>query len=217
MLSSLIWSDNCEESFKQLKKKLVSAPLLALLESGKEITIYSDASMKGLDCVLMQEDRVIAYAFRQLKPHERNYPVHDLELATVVFALKMWRHYHYGERCKIYMDHKSLKYFFTQKELNMRQRGWLQHIKDYDLEILYHSRKANVVADALSRQGDDCNCYYGILAPSFTFLDDLKKEYLTLLAYQQIMFDMKSGHQLKEPLQQRNGFLYCGTRLFLVS
>ena len=86
----------------------------------------------------MQEDRVVAYASRQLKPHERNYPVHDLELAAVVFALKMWRHYLYGERCKIYTDHKSLKYFFTQKELNMRQRRWLELIKDYDLEILYH-------------------------------------------------------------------------------
>ena len=98
----------------------------------------------------MQDRRVIAYASRQLKPHEKNYPVYDLELAAVVLALKLWRHYLFGEKCRIYTDHKSLKYIFTQKELNMRQRQWLDLIKAYDLEILYHPGKANVVADALS-------------------------------------------------------------------
>ena len=102
--------------------------------------------------MLMQEDKVIAYASKQLKLHEKNYPVHDLELAAVVFTLRMWRHYLFREKCKIFTDHKSLKYFFTQKELNMRQRRWLELIKDYDLEILYHPRNANVVADALSRK-----------------------------------------------------------------
>ncbi|KAL5574889.1 hypothetical protein UlMin_016588 [Ulmus minor] len=86
------------------------------------------------------------------KDYERNYPTHDLELAAVVFALKIWRHYLYGVRCEIYTDHKSLKYFFTQKELNMRQRRWLELVKDYDCEILYHPGKANKVADALSRK-----------------------------------------------------------------
>ena len=100
----------------------------------------------------MQEGKVIAYASRQLKPHEQNYPVHDLELAAVIMALKLWRHYLFGEKCKVFTDHKSLKYIFTQKELNMRQRRWLELIKDYDLEILYHPGKANVVADALSRK-----------------------------------------------------------------
>jgi hypothetical protein len=98
------------------------------------------------------DDNVIAYALRQLKPYEQNYPTYDLELAAVVFALKIWRHYLYGERCEIYTDHKSLKYLFTQKELNMRQRRWLELIKDYDCEINYHLGKANVVADALSRK-----------------------------------------------------------------
>jgi hypothetical protein len=102
--------------------------------------------------VLMQNGNVIAYASRQLKPYEQNYPTHDLELAAVVFTLKFWRHYLYDERCDIYTDHKSLKYLFTQKELNMRQRRWLELIKDYDCEINYHSDKANVVADALSRK-----------------------------------------------------------------
>ena len=95
-------------------------PVLALPVSCKEFVIYSDASIQGLGCVLMQEGRVIAYGSRQLKSHEKNYPVHDLELAAVVFGLKLWRHYLFGEKCKIYTDHKSLKYLFTHKELNMR-------------------------------------------------------------------------------------------------
>ena len=102
--------------------------------------------------MLMQNGKVIAYASRQLKEHEKNYPTHDLELAAVVFALKIWRHYLYGAHCQIYTDHKSLKYLFTQKELNMRQRRWLELVKDYDCEILYHPGKANQVADALSRK-----------------------------------------------------------------
>ena len=100
----------------------------------------------------MQEGKVVAYASRQLKKHEENYPTHDLELAAVVHALKIWRHYLIGNKCDIYTDHKSLKYFFTQSELNMRQRRWLELIKDYDLNIQYHPGKANVVADALSRR-----------------------------------------------------------------
>ncbi|KAL8146992.1 hypothetical protein AgCh_004637 [Apium graveolens] len=112
----------------------------------------TDTSHKRLGCVLMQHNKVIAYASRQLKPHELKYPTHDLELATIVFALKIWRHYLYGQKCEIYTDHKSLKYIFTQKELNMRQRRWLELIKDYDCSINYHPGKANVVADALSRK-----------------------------------------------------------------
>ena len=101
----------------------------------------------------MQEGKVIAYASRQLKEYEQRYPTHDLEFTAVVFALKICRHYLYGEKCEIYTDHKSLKYFFTQKELNMRQRRWLELVKDYDCDILYQQGKANVVADALSRRG----------------------------------------------------------------
>ena len=100
----------------------------------------------------MQNGKVIAYASRQLRPHEMNYPVHDLELASVVFALKIWRHYLYGETFQVFTDHKSLKYLMTQKELNMRQRRWLELLKDYDFTIEYHPGKANVVADALSRK-----------------------------------------------------------------
>ncbi|GKV01835.1 hypothetical protein SLEP1_g14353 [Rubroshorea leprosula] len=146
------WTDGCEQSFQELKNRLVSAPILTIPDDSGGFIVYSDASKKGLGCVLMQHGKVIAYASRQLKPYEKNYPTHDLELAAVVFALKIWRHYLYGERCEIFTDHKSLKYVFTQKELNMRQRRWLELLKDYDLTISYHPGKANVVADALSRK-----------------------------------------------------------------
>ena len=145
------WTDRCEQSFREIKRRLISAPVLTIPEEGEKFDIYSDASKTGLGAVLMQNGKVIAYASRQLKDHERNYPTHDLEFPTVVFALKLWRHYLYGVQCQIYTDHQSLKYFFTQKELNMRQRQWLELVKDYDCEILYHPGKANRVADALSR------------------------------------------------------------------
>ncbi|KAL0562098.1 hypothetical protein IC582_002548 [Cucumis melo] len=147
-----VWSKACEDSFQTLKQKLVTAPVLTVPDGSGSFVIYSDASKKGLGCVLMQQGKVVAYASRQLKSHKKNYPTHDLELAAVVFALKIWRHYLYGEKIQIFTDHKSLKYFFTQKELNMRQRRWLELVKDYDCEILYHPGKANVVADALSRK-----------------------------------------------------------------
>ncbi|WVZ89342.1 hypothetical protein U9M48_035763 [Paspalum notatum var. saurae] len=133
-----------------------SPNVLAQPDVTKPFDVYCDASGNGLGCVLMQEGRVVAYASRQLRKHEANYPTHDLELAAVVHALKIWRHYLLGNTCNIYTDHKSLKYIFTQPELKMRQRQWLELIKDYDLEIHYHPRKANVVADALSRRAH-CN------------------------------------------------------------
>ncbi|GJT22284.1 putative nucleotidyltransferase, ribonuclease H [Tanacetum coccineum] len=126
-----VWTDERQESFEELKRRLVSAPILTLPSGSGGFQIYSDASKKGLGCVLMQHGKVIAYASRQLKPYEVNYPTHDLELAAVVFALKIWRHYLYGEACDIFTDHKSLKYIFTQRELNMRQRRWLELLKDY--------------------------------------------------------------------------------------
>ncbi|WVZ51710.1 hypothetical protein U9M48_002825 [Paspalum notatum var. saurae] len=150
------WGSNCEEGFQTLKKLLTSAPVLAQPDIIKPFDVYCDASGHGLGCVLMQEGRVIAYASRQLRKHEENYPTHDLELTTVVHALKIWRHFLLGNTCHIYTDHKSLKYILTQPELNMRQRRWLELIKDYDLEIHYHPGKANVVADALSRRAH-CN------------------------------------------------------------
>nr|GEW01031.1 RNA-directed DNA polymerase [Tanacetum cinerariifolium] len=147
-----VWNEEREKSFEELKQRLVSAPVLTLPSGSGGFQIYSDASKKGLGCVLMQHGKVIAYASRQLKPYEVNYPTHDLELAAVVFALKIWRHYLYGESCDVFTDHKSLKYIFTQRDLNMRQRRWLELLKDYDTNIQYHPGKANVVADALSRK-----------------------------------------------------------------
>ena len=146
-----LWSESCEKSFQELKTRLTSAPILTLPDGVDGFVVYCDASRVGLGCVLMQKGKVIAYASRQLKPHEKNYPTHDLELAAVVFALKIWRHYLYGVHVDVFTDHKSLQYVFTQRELNLRQRRWLELLKDYDMSVLYHPGKANVVADALSR------------------------------------------------------------------
>ena len=153
------WTDRCEESFQTLKEKLMSAPVLTLPEGNKGFEVYSDVSHQGLGCVLMQHKRVIAYASKKLKKHELNCPTHDLELAAVIFSLKTWRHYLYGATCQIFTDHKSLKYLFTQNELNLRQRRWMKLLKDYDFTIDYHPGKANVVADALSRKSTDFLAY----------------------------------------------------------
>ena len=147
-----IWTEDCEASFQELKKRLVTAPVLILPDIHKDYQVYCDASRQGLGGVLMQEGKVVAYTSRQLRPHEMNYATHDLELAAVVHALKTWRHFLVGNSCDVYTDHKSLKYIFTQKELNLRQRRWLELIKDYDMRLHYHPGKANVVADALSRK-----------------------------------------------------------------
>jgi hypothetical protein len=136
---------------------LTTALVLAQPDVSKPFDIYCDASGIGLGCVLMQDNQVIAYALRALRTHEQNYPTHDLELAAVNHALKIWRHHLMGTKCHIYTDHKSLKYIFTQADLNMRQRRWLELIKDYDLEVHYHPGKANIVADALSRKA---HCFY---------------------------------------------------------
>jgi hypothetical protein len=142
----------CEASFQELNNRLTTAPVLVMPDMEKPFSIYCNASGQGLGCVLMQDGRVVAYASQQLRKHEVNYLTHDLELATVVHALKIWRHYLTGKRCELYVDHKSLKYIFTQSNQNLRQRRWLEFIKDYDLGINYHPGKANVVADALSHR-----------------------------------------------------------------
>ncbi|GJU37264.1 putative reverse transcriptase domain-containing protein [Tanacetum coccineum] len=146
------WSKKVEAAFQLLKQKLCSAPILALPEGNENFVVYGDASRKGLGAVLMQREKVIAYASRQLNIHEKNYTTHDLELGAVVFALKMWIHYLYGTKCVVFTDRKSLQYILDQKELNMRQRRWLELLSDYDCEIRYHPGKANMVADALSRK-----------------------------------------------------------------
>ncbi|GJV91809.1 putative reverse transcriptase domain-containing protein [Tanacetum coccineum] len=146
------WGKDEEEAFQLLKQKLCCAPILALPEGSEDFVVYCDASLKGFGAVLMQREKVIAYASRQLRTHEENYTTHDLELGAVVFALRLWRHYLYRTKCVVYTDHKSLQYILDQKELNMRQRRWIELLSDYDCEIRYHPGKANVVADALSRK-----------------------------------------------------------------
>jgi hypothetical protein len=150
--AKFIWFEMCQVTFEELKQRLTTAPVLILSYLSKSFSIYCDASGLGLGCVLMQEGRVVAYALRQLRKHELNYPTHDLELPAVVHTLKIWRHYLIGHKSDIYTNHKSLKYIFTQLDLNLRQRTWLELIKDYDLEVRYHLGKANVIDDALSRK-----------------------------------------------------------------
>ncbi|GKC01148.1 putative reverse transcriptase domain-containing protein, partial [Tanacetum coccineum] len=146
------WGKEEEEAFQTLKQKLCSAPILALPEGTKDFVVYCDATLKGYGAVLMQREKVIAYASRQLKVHEENYTTNDLGLGAVVFALRLWRHYLYGTKCVVFTDHKSLQYILNQKELNLRQRRWIELLSDYDCEIRYHPGKANVVVDALSRK-----------------------------------------------------------------
>ena len=178
------WDDKCEQTFQTLRELLTSALALAQPDITRPFDVYCDASgaglgyvlslfvlagyysaintycdesSTGLGCVLMQDQRVIAYVSRALRRHEENYATHSLELAAVVHALKIWRHYLLGNPVHIYSDHKSLKYIFTQSELNLRQRRWLELIKNYDMEIHYHPGKANIVADALSHKAS-CSC-----------------------------------------------------------
>nr|GEY39653.1 putative reverse transcriptase domain, ribonuclease H-like domain, aspartic peptidase domain protein [Tanacetum cinerariifolium] len=144
------WSEKAEAVFQLLKQKLCSAPILALPKGSENFVVYCDASRKGLGAVLMHREKVIAYASRQLKIYEKNYTAHDLELGAVVFDLKMWRHYLYDTKCIVFTSHKSLQHILYKKELNTRQRRWLELLSNYDCEIRYHLGKENVVTDALS-------------------------------------------------------------------
>jgi hypothetical protein len=151
-----VWSDACDEVFKLLKKLLTTSLVLAQPDTDKPFDVYCDASNTGLGGVLMQEGRVVSYTSRQLRRHKEHYPTHVLELEVVAMALRTWRHYLLGNVVHIYTNHKSLKYFFTQLDLNMRQRRWLELVKDYELEVHYHPGKANVIANTLSRKAH-CN------------------------------------------------------------
>nr|GEV52716.1 putative reverse transcriptase domain-containing protein [Tanacetum cinerariifolium] len=141
------WGMEEEEAFQTLKPKLCSAPILALPEGTENFVVYCDASLKGFGAVLTQREKVIAYASRQLKKHEENYTTHDLELGAVVVALRLWRHYLYVTKCIVYIDHKSLQYILDQKELNMRQRRWIELLSDYDCEIYYHPAQTEAMKE----------------------------------------------------------------------
>ena len=146
------WNDQCEKAFQELKRRLTLAPILIVLERGQMYTVYCDASKDRLGRVLMQSGWVVAYGSWQLKNHELNYPTYDMELAAIVFSLKIWRHYLYGEQFEVFSDHKSLKYIFTQWDLNIRKRMWMEYLENYDFTFHYDLDKANVVVDALSRK-----------------------------------------------------------------
>nr|ABA99101.1 retrotransposon protein, putative, Ty3-gypsy subclass [Oryza sativa Japonica Group] len=212
------WSEVCEQSFQELKSRLISAPILILPDPKKGFQVYCDASKLGLGCVLMQDGKVVAYASRQIRPHEKNYPTHDLELAAVVHALKIWRHYLFGTRTEVYTDHKSLKYIFTQPDLNMRQQRWLELIKDYDMGIYYHPGKANVVADALSRKGY-CNATEGRQLP-WELCKEFEKLNLGIVReaqindpdIQEIKKNMRRGKAIGY-LEDEQGTIWLGERI----
>ena len=150
------WSPACQSAFEELKEKLTTAPILTPPDDSQPFQVFCDTSVQGLGGVLMQGGNIVAYTSRQLKTSERNYPTHDMELAAVVHALITWRHLLLGRKVDVFTDHKSLKYLFTQPNLNLRQRRWLETITEYTVDIQYTPGKANVIADALSRKGD-CN------------------------------------------------------------
>ena len=132
--------------------RLTSAPILIVSERGQRYIVYCDASKDGLGYIMIQSGRVVAYGSKQLKNHEKNYPTHDLDLVTIVFALNIWCHYLYGKQFEVFSDHKSLKYIFTHRDLNMRQRKWMKYLEDYDFTLHYHPGKENVMTNALNRK-----------------------------------------------------------------
>jgi hypothetical protein len=173
--------------------------ILVMPDMEKPFSIYCDTSGQGLGCVLMQDGHVVAYASWQLRKHEVNYLTHDLELAVVVHALRIWRHYLMGKRCKLYMDHKSLKYIFMQPNLNFRQRRWMELIKDYDLGINYHHGKANVVADALSHRSHVSQLVVDSMP--FELCEEFDKLNLRIVANIEAM-EMDVGSSLLQEIQK---------------
>ncbi|GKD62543.1 putative reverse transcriptase domain-containing protein, partial [Tanacetum coccineum] len=200
------WGKEQENAFQTLKDKLCNAPVLALPDGLEDFMVYYDAPGLGLECVLMQRGKVIAYAYRQLKIHEKNYTTHDLELGAVMFAFKIWRHYLYGTKSIIYTDHKSLQHIFSQKELNMRQHRCIELFSDYDCKIHYHLGKVNVVVDALSRK--ERVKPKRVRAMNITLQSSIKDR---ILAAQKEAVDESAGLQkgLDEMIEQRSdGNLY---------
>jgi hypothetical protein len=193
------WTLACEASFYELKKRLTTAPILVMPEIEKPFSIYCDASDQGLGCVLMQDGHVVAYSPRQLRKHEAHYLTHDLELAVVVHTLTIWRHYLMGKRCEPYTDHMSLKFIFTQSNLNLGQKRWLELIKDYDLGINYHPEKANVVADALSRKSHVSQLVVDSM--SLKQCEEFDKLNLRIVANTEVM-EMEVGSSLLQEIQK---------------
>jgi hypothetical protein len=165
----------------------------------KSFSVYCDASGQGLGCVLMQDGHLVVYASRQLRKHEAHYPTHDLELAAIVHALKIWRHYLMGKRCELYTNHKSLKYIFTQSNLNVRQRRWMKLIKDYNLGINYHPGKVNVVAGALSQRSHLSQLVVDSMP--FELCEEFDKLNLRIIANTEAM-EIEVGSSLLQEIQR---------------
>ncbi|GJZ65943.1 putative reverse transcriptase domain-containing protein, partial [Tanacetum coccineum] len=210
------WGKDEEEAFELLKQKLCCAPILALPEGSEDFVVYCDASLKGFGAVLMQRETVIAYGSRQLRTHDENYTTHDLELGAVVFALRLWRHYLYGTKCVVYTDHKSLQYILDQKELNMRQRQWIELLSDYDCEIHYHPGKANVVADALSRKEKQPIRVRALVMTVHSNLpDQIRNAQLEAMKKKNVKAE-KLGRLIKQIFEVRsNGTRYFDKRIWL--
>jgi hypothetical protein len=190
-----VWSEACDKAFHTLREHLTSALVLTQPNMTKLFEVFCDTSGIGLGCLLMQENRVIAYASQALRPHEKNYPTHDLDVAAVIHALNIWRHYLIGNHCNIFTDHKSLKYIFTQSDPNTRQRRWLELIKYYNLEVHYHPGKANVVADALSRK----HCNYVTVEPyNEALCEEMRKLNLEMVEHGNLY-----AISIKPPLHER--------------
>ncbi|KAM0060059.1 putative nucleotidyltransferase, Ribonuclease H [Helianthus debilis subsp. tardiflorus] len=206
------WGPEQEESFQTLKDLLCNAPILALPNGNDDFVVYCDALNRGLGCVLMQRGKVIAYASRQLKIHEKNYTTHDLELGAVVFALKIWRHYLYGTKCVVFTDHKSLQHIFDQKELNMRQRRWVELLNDYDCEIRYHPGKANVVADALSRKAhvDVIRCFH----VSSDLHNRIREAQYSSINEGSMAVEIRGASE-SQLVSKPDGLLYCCNRVWI--
>jgi hypothetical protein len=194
-----VWMPTYESRFQELKKRLMTALILVMPNMEKSFSIYCDASGQGFGCVLMQDGHMIAYASWQLRKHETHYPTHDLELAAVVHTLKIWRHYLMGKRYELYMDQKRLKYIFTQSNMNLKQRRWLELIKDYDLGINYHPGKANVVAEALRRMSHVSQIV--VHSMPFELCEDFDKLNLRIVANTEVM-EMEVGSSLLQEIRK---------------
>ncbi|MCO5587187.1 hypothetical protein L7F22_041134 [Adiantum nelumboides] len=209
------WKAEHEASFSELKGYLVFSPILKLPNFSKEFEVVTDASGLALGGVLTQERRPVDYTLRKLRDHERNYPTHDLELLAVIHALKLWRHYLLSRKFQLVTDHKSLKWIFTQPNLNMRQRRWIELLQKYDFDIKYRPGKNNVVADGLSRKS-----FLNVISiPNNPILDMIKKASQKDSEYQDLICRIQNSGETKEiskPTKEyslQGGFLYYEQRL----
>jgi hypothetical protein len=186
------WKEECNSAFIEIKRLLTSAPILRVPDMEKDFMVCTDASKQGLGAVLMQDGGVIAYASRKLKKHEELYVTHDLELATVMLALKLWRHYLVGRNFELKIDHQSLKHVFTQRDLNARKRRWSEFMSEYDFGISYIKGRENVVADALSRRP----CIFSLVTLKVSLREQVMAQLLGDSWYLKVTSNLQNGRQI---------------------